>query len=285
MFYEHATYSELWRSLPSPGSKIKTSQGNDVLDGVDLDAESVKVRFPDGREVPVLIADFPNFKETVLRGEVWKQDSLDEEGRKAPLSHRLRSGAPEVKAARLRSSLRTRRLKPEKISLEEHIAGRAAAKRAESPRQERAEPPRQERAEPSRQERADAQVQENLTKRSSRRQRGDAPGEQRESPGSRQPSVPRKERPRQPDPRRVGKAGKKEGKTEAKERRETRDVNEVKDVKEYKAARSPQRGSPRIARQEAQGGAPSGLKNAAHHRRQPPRRDDRGRRGGEGGDA
>ena len=142
MAYEHPTYSELWKSLPSPGSKIKTAQGNFVLEGLDLRTESVRVRFPQGKEVAIAIAEFSDFKETVLRGEAWENDVQDEPFRRVPVAPRKTQSAPigaktetpkggsakeetpkheSIKNESLRNN---RKFKPEKISLEKHIAGR-----------------------------------------------------------------------------------------------------------------------------------------------------------------
>ena len=71
MAYEHPLYNALWKSLPSPGSKIKTENGNYVLESVDLAAGTVRVRFPSGRIVPVSISEFPDFRDAVLQGRDW----------------------------------------------------------------------------------------------------------------------------------------------------------------------------------------------------------------------
>ena len=115
MYYEHSTYSELWNSLPSPGSKIKTAQGNYVLEGVDLEAESVKIRFPDGHEVFVSVGEFSNFKETVSRGDVWEKCAPEEQERAVFVK------ASENSRIAVKNS---KKLKPEKMSIEEHLAGR-----------------------------------------------------------------------------------------------------------------------------------------------------------------
>ncbi len=142
MAYEHPTYSELWKSLPSPGSKIKTAQGNFVLEGLDLRTESVRVRFPQGKEVAISIAEFSDFKETVLRGEAWENDVQEESFRRVPVAPRkiqpvptgAKMEAPKGGSAKEETSKHespkneasrnSRKFKPEKISLEKHIAGR-----------------------------------------------------------------------------------------------------------------------------------------------------------------
>ena len=78
MFYEHSTYSELWKNLPSPGTKIKAPSGNYILEGVDLHTEMVRVTFPEGGETPIPIAKFELFKETILRGETWQIEEKKE---------------------------------------------------------------------------------------------------------------------------------------------------------------------------------------------------------------
>jgi hypothetical protein len=126
MAYEHSTYNGLWRSLPSPGSKLKTPQGNYVLEGIDLRTETVRIRFPEGREVGVPIAEFADFNEAVLAGNVWKEEPAPEAARRVlPLpAGRLGTGLPE--SSREDSSRSAGRLRPEKISIEEHLAEREA---------------------------------------------------------------------------------------------------------------------------------------------------------------
>ena len=133
MAYEHSTYNTLWKSLPSPGSKIKTAQGNYVLDGVDLQTETVKVRFPEGREVSIPIVEFADFKETVSRGDAWEKDVSGEQPPRRGLPPSRTPRAQAVKAAESakeetpKGSIK--KAKPEKISLEEHIAGRTGERR------------------------------------------------------------------------------------------------------------------------------------------------------------
>ena len=74
MSYEQEIYSEMWAKLPGPGTKIKTEQGSYTLESLDVGREHVNIRFPSGRLVPVLISEFPDFKETVLKGEEWGED-------------------------------------------------------------------------------------------------------------------------------------------------------------------------------------------------------------------
>ncbi len=88
MSYEQSLYSELWAKLPGPGSKIKTEQGNYVLESLDIGREYVHVRFPSGRLVSIAISEFPDFQETVLSGKEWQ----DANAPKAPtvLARRVR---------------------------------------------------------------------------------------------------------------------------------------------------------------------------------------------------
>lgn len=133
MAYEHNTYSELWKSLPSPGSKIRTPQGNFVLEGVDLQSKNVLIRFPEGREVPVAIAEFENFREVVLNGGTWEKNVPEEPVRRPPLLSAKKPGSLSTKSSLLSSSASSaaredapkyKKLKPEKISIEEHLAER-----------------------------------------------------------------------------------------------------------------------------------------------------------------
>lgn len=83
MSYEKEFYSELWAKLPGPGAKIKTEQGLYTLESLDLGREYVNIRFPNGRLVPVAIADFQDFQDTVLKGEEWGEDKEMLEKKKA----------------------------------------------------------------------------------------------------------------------------------------------------------------------------------------------------------
>ena len=75
MSYEHTSYSRLWKTLPNPGSKIRTPAGNYIVEGVELSSDSVRVRRPDGGSLLIVIEDFPRFKETVLEGKEWEEPS------------------------------------------------------------------------------------------------------------------------------------------------------------------------------------------------------------------
>ena len=98
MSYEKDFYTELWSRLPGPGAKIKTDQGIYVLESLDLGREYVNIRFPNGRLVSVAITEFPDFQETILRGEEWGEDKEMLEKKKA--------AAERVAALKERSLLR-----------------------------------------------------------------------------------------------------------------------------------------------------------------------------------
>ena len=104
MSYEKEIYSELWSSLPGPGSKIKTDKGVYMLESLDVGHEQVNVRFPGGRLIPIAISEFPDFKEAVLRGEEWGEDK--------ELAEKKRKSAERIAAIKARAErLRSRRLK------------------------------------------------------------------------------------------------------------------------------------------------------------------------------
>lgn len=75
MSFEHTLYGRLWKSLPNPGSKIRSPDGVYLLDGMDLSAEAVRIRCPGGKSILVRIEDFARFKETVLEGKPWEDDA------------------------------------------------------------------------------------------------------------------------------------------------------------------------------------------------------------------
>ena len=118
MSYEKEIYSELWANLPGPGSKIKTERGIYVLESLDVGSEHVNIRFPTGRLVSVAISEFPDFQETVLKGEEWGEDKeLAEKKRKAA----ERIAAIKARAERLKTTriskkpVRAKNIKPPKI--------------------------------------------------------------------------------------------------------------------------------------------------------------------------
>ncbi|MGI6252978.1 MAG: PSP1 domain-containing protein [Aminivibrio sp.] len=78
MSYEHHLYEELWKGLPNPGSKIKTTGGNYLMDGVVITSGSIRVRAPEGKEILVKVDDFDKFRETVMAGGTWDDQVLAE---------------------------------------------------------------------------------------------------------------------------------------------------------------------------------------------------------------
>ena len=124
MAYEHPTYNELWKTLPGPGTKIRTEHGNYVLEGVDLATEHVQVRFPSGRIVPVSIPEFPDFRDAVLRGEPWGEEE-DPSPRPVPTPrHHPREQGEGRESERNGVRALPRHNVQEKVTLEEHLAMR-----------------------------------------------------------------------------------------------------------------------------------------------------------------
>lgn len=78
MGFEYEVYRDLWKDLPSPGSKIKTPLGNYVVAGVDLAKKAVRCLVPQGGEVVVPVSQFQKFKETVLAGQIWEEKGTEE---------------------------------------------------------------------------------------------------------------------------------------------------------------------------------------------------------------
>lgn len=81
MHYEHNVYHEMWSGLPNPGSKIKTPNGNIIVAGVDLTSESVRCLVPGRGEMKVPIAQFAEFKQTVVEGKAWEVPDENETSR------------------------------------------------------------------------------------------------------------------------------------------------------------------------------------------------------------
>jgi cell fate regulator YaaT (PSP1 superfamily) len=121
MSFEHSMYEEIWKKLPNPGSKLKTPNGNYIVDGVDLKSKSVLVRFPEGKDISIPVADFDRFKQTVLSGEPWDQsgDSIISriQGSRLGREEENKENSDIVRRARQVQ-------KQEKISLDEHLAVR-----------------------------------------------------------------------------------------------------------------------------------------------------------------
>ena len=121
MSFEHNLYDEIWKKLPNPGSKLKTPNGNYVVDGVDLKSKSVLIRFPEGKEVNIPVSDFDKFKQTVISGEAW-----DGSGEFFPRSQSARLGKEEEIKENGDAMRRVRQVQKQekKMSLEEHLAVR-----------------------------------------------------------------------------------------------------------------------------------------------------------------
>lgn len=128
MAYEHPVYSELWKDLPGPGTKIRTEQGIYVLEGVDLATQQAQVRFPSGRVVPVSIREFPDFRDAVLRGEEWGDEpAAPAPGRGSAARSRPERQSPDRPERPEKAPDRRHEIHPmsrEKITLEEHLARR-----------------------------------------------------------------------------------------------------------------------------------------------------------------
>ena len=116
MSYEKEIYSEMWSRLPGPGTKIKTENGVYILESIDVGQEQVNIRFPTGRLIPVAISEFPDFNETVLRGEEWGEDKeMAEKKRKAAERiAAIKARAERLKSSRLKVNAKSLRPKLEK---------------------------------------------------------------------------------------------------------------------------------------------------------------------------
>ena len=111
MSYEQELYSEMWSKLPGPGSKIKTEQGTYTLESLDVGHERVNIRFPSGRLIPVKISEFPDFRETVLKGEEWGEDK-ELLAKKKAAQERIER-LEKAKQARRKVKVNAKPLKPE----------------------------------------------------------------------------------------------------------------------------------------------------------------------------
>jgi hypothetical protein len=72
MSFEHKVYKEMWNGLPAPGSKIKTPNGNYVVQSLDIANNAVRCHKPSGGDIAVPKDLFPNFRQTVMSGEEWE---------------------------------------------------------------------------------------------------------------------------------------------------------------------------------------------------------------------
>ena len=106
----------MWSRLPGPGTKIKTENGVYILESIDVGQEQVNIRFPTGRLIPVAISEFPDFKETVLRGDEWGEDKeMAEKKRKsAERIAAIKARAERLRASRIKVNAKSLRPKPEK---------------------------------------------------------------------------------------------------------------------------------------------------------------------------
>ena len=128
MSYEKEFYTELWAKLPGPGSKIKTEQGYYVLESLDIGRENVNIRFPSGRLVPVQIEEFPDFRDTVLRGEEWGEDK-ELAAKKKAMQERAAMLEQRRERQKMRTAAKAARMRHERIA-------NAKAERAERLQQE-----------------------------------------------------------------------------------------------------------------------------------------------------
>ena len=115
MSYEKEFYSELWAKLPGPGAKIKTEQGYYVLESLDIGRENVNIRFPSGRLVPVQISEFPDFRETVLRGEEWGEDK-ELAAKKKAMQERAAMLEQRRERQKMRTAAKAARMRHERIA-------------------------------------------------------------------------------------------------------------------------------------------------------------------------
>lgn len=106
-------FSEMWGQLPGPGAKIKTEQGCYTLESLNLGQCSVNIRFPSGRLVAVKIDEFPDFKDTVLRGEEWGISRETAEKKKAALE-RMKLLSQRRQLSKSRNAPKSERLPPVK---------------------------------------------------------------------------------------------------------------------------------------------------------------------------
>ena len=115
MSYEKDLYSELWAKLPGPGAKIRTEQGAYLLESLDIGREIVNIRFPSGRLVPVLINEFPEFQDTVLKGEEWGEDK-ELAAKKKAMQERAALLEQRRERQRLRATAKAARMRRERIA-------------------------------------------------------------------------------------------------------------------------------------------------------------------------
>lgn len=79
MCFEHNVYHEIWETLPNPGTKIKTPTGNVIVAGIELHTKKVRCFVPGRGEVKVPVEQFDEFKEIVVSGKEWIDETAAEE--------------------------------------------------------------------------------------------------------------------------------------------------------------------------------------------------------------
>jgi cell fate regulator YaaT (PSP1 superfamily) len=72
MSFEHRVYREMWTGLPGPGSKIKTPNGNYIVQSLDIARNAVRCHKPSGGDIAVPKDLFADFKQAVTNGEDWE---------------------------------------------------------------------------------------------------------------------------------------------------------------------------------------------------------------------
>jgi cell fate regulator YaaT (PSP1 superfamily) len=242
MSYEHDTYAALWKSLPAPGSKLKTAEGNYVFEGVDLPTECALVRGPDGRVIFLPVSRYQEFKDKVSRGEPWEEDGREAKAYyEKPLFLAQIARTRSITADKGRTDLAARKPKldkPEKITVEEHIAARIAIAEEKSGPARPGRPGRQSR--PGGQSRPDG---------SGRPSGQSMPGGQSRPAGS---GRRRGGGPRQPGT--AAQAPKQQTATRQKEQGPGKPVKPVKPVKELVKQQQPQQQQPQPRRRGRRGG-------------------------------
>ena len=150
MSYEQELYSELWEKLPGPGAKIRTEQGTYILESLDLGRERVNIRFPNGRLVPVLISEFPDFQTSVLNGEEWGIDKEFAEKQKAAKA-RIERIEREKREMRERSGVKVnaRSLRPSTPHEAKRKPNKQASNKANTQQQGQAQRKRRPRPKPA----------------------------------------------------------------------------------------------------------------------------------------
>jgi hypothetical protein len=71
MSFEHRVYREMWTGLPGPGSKIKTPNGNYIVQSLDIARNAVRCHKPTGGDIAVPKDLFADFRQAVMNGDDW----------------------------------------------------------------------------------------------------------------------------------------------------------------------------------------------------------------------